>query len=81
MSDNTKNIEVAQEKFAELIKAYFNAGGLQLNINCFSKGDLETALIHPEEYQNLIVRVSGFSARFIDLDKVTQKHIMERTLF
>lgn len=69
------------EKFAELIKAYFNAGGLQLNINCFSKGDLETALIHPEEYQNLIVRVSGFSARFIDLDKVTQKHIMERTLF
>lgn len=69
------------EKFAELIKAYFNAGGLQLNINCFSKGDLEKALAHPEEYQNLIVRVSGFSARFIDLDKVTQKHIMERTLF
>lgn len=62
-------------------KAYFEMGGLQLNVNCFSKGDLEKALKEPEKYSNLIVRVSGFSARFVDLDPVTQKHIMERTLY
>lgn len=60
---------------------YFKMGGLQLNVNCFSKGDLEKALKEPEKYRNLIVRVSGFSARFVDLDPITQKHIMERTLY
>ena len=56
-------------------------GGSQLNVNCFGKGDLEAALIEPEKYENLIVRVSGYSAKFTALDKITQQHIMERTLF
>ena len=60
---------------------YFDMGGLQLNVNCFGRGELEKALREPEKYQNLIVRVSGFSAKFVELDAVTQKHIMERTLF
>ena len=82
------NMNLSRETVAgdrELVKtaflAYFKLGGLQLNVNCFSKGDLEKALVHPENYRNLIVRVSGFSARFVDLDPVTQKHIMERTLY
>lgn len=70
-----------REKISGAFKAYFRAGGQELNVNCFSKGDLEAALRDPERYQNLIVRVSGYSARFISLDAVTQKHIMERTLF
>ena len=69
------------EKFRLLIEAGFNMGQHQLNINCFSRGDLEQALKHPEKYSNLIVRVSGYSARFIYLVPITQKHIMERTLF
>lgn len=69
------------KKFAELLRRYFELGGLQLNINCYSKGDMENALKEPEKYRNLIVRVSGYSARFIDLDPVTQKYLMERTLF
>lgn len=69
------------DKFRKMVEIYFARGGLQLNINCFSKGDLEAALEHPEDYSGLIVRVSGYSARFIDLDKITQKHIMDRTLY
>ncbi|MBR4442683.1 MAG: hypothetical protein IKS52_05365 [Clostridia bacterium] len=69
------------EKIRALFETYFDLGGLQLNVNCFSRGDLERALERPDLYGNLIVRVSGYSARFIDLDKVTQKHIMERTLY
>lgn len=69
----------------EIIKdaflTYFALGGSQLNVNCFGKGDLEAALIEPEKYENLIVRVSGYSAKFTALDKITQQHIMERTLF
>ena len=70
-----------REKISDLLNAYFKIGGLQLNINCFAKGDLEKALKNPQKYRNLIVRVSGYSARFIDLDETTQKHIMERTLY
>ncbi len=69
------------EKFESMVKTYFSLGGLQLNINCFSKGDLARALEHPEEYPNLIVRVSGYSEKFILLDKVTQQHIIDRTLY
>ena len=69
------------QKFSELLKRYFEIGGLQLNINCYAKEDMERALREPQKYQNLIVRVSGYSARFIDLDPVTQKYVMERTVF
>ena len=64
-----------------LFLTYFAMGGQQLNVNCFSRGDLEKALENPEAYRNLIVRVSGYSARFTELDPITQKEIMQRTLF
>ena len=64
-----------------LFLAYFKMGGQQLNVNCFSRGDLEKALENPEAYRNLIVRVSGYSARFTELDPITQEQIMQRTLF
>jgi len=34
-----------------------------------------------EEYQNLIVRIGGFSARFAELDSVTQNEILLRTTY
>ena len=70
-----------RREFSALLQAYFKMGGMQLNINCFNKGDLEKARKEPEKYRHLIVRVSGYSARFTDLNPITQKHIMERTLF
>lgn len=81
MNLSKETITSSPEKFCDLLRVFFKKGGLQLNINCFSKGDLEKALKNPEKYSNLIVRVSGYSARFIDLDPITQKHIMERTLY
>ena len=81
MNISRETIVNYREKVSELFKTYFEIGGLQLNINCFSRGDLEKALVEPEKYRNIIVRVSGYSARFVDLDAVTQKHIMERTLY
>ena len=42
--------------------------------------DLENARKHPEKYSNLIVRVGGFSARYIELDDDIQLDILNRTL-
>ena len=81
MNISRETIVKNREKVESIFKTYFKLGGLQLNINCFSKGDLEKAIKEPEKYHNIIVRVSGYSARFVDLDRVTQIHIMERTLY
>jgi len=37
------------------------------------------AMAHPENYQDLVVRVTGFSARFVSLPKTTQEEIVRRS--
>jgi len=43
--------------------------------------DMQKAQINPEQFQDLIVRVTGFSARFISLDKETQNEIIQRSFW
>ena len=38
-------------------------------------------MIHPENYQNLIVRIGGFSARFVELNPIVQNEILLRTTY
>lgn len=45
------------------------------------KDDLKNAMERPEEYGDLIVRVGGFSARFVMLEKDVQKEIYERASY
>jgi pyruvate-formate lyase len=69
------------EKFKAAIQTYFETGGIHLMITCLNRGDLEDAMIHPEKYPNLLVRVGGWTARFVNLEKAIQKEILERTLY
>ena len=41
---------------------------------------LEDALLHPDKHEDLVVRVWGFNARFIDLDEGLKRHVMSRIL-
>ena len=66
-------------KIKALFKTYFKKGGPQLMVNIVNQADLIDAYDHPERHRDLIVRVGGFSARFVNLDKDVQKEIMERT--
>jgi len=50
-------------------------------VTVVDSGALEDAMIHPEKYPDLIVRVSGFSAVFVNLRKETQKELLSRTLY
>lgn len=68
-------------KLKGLLQTYFEHGGAQAMITVLSRGDLEAALREPEKYQNLVVRVGGFSARFVTLNPVVQKELMARTLY
>jgi len=66
-------------KFLQMIKTYFDLGGYHVQFNCVSSEVLRDAQLHPENYRDLIVRVAGFSAYFVTLDRLTQEEIIKRT--
>jgi pyruvate-formate lyase len=68
-------------KFLSLIKTYFDLGGYHVQFNCVSGETLRDAQLHPDNYKDLIVRVAGFSAFFIHLDRKVQDEIISRTEF
>lgn len=63
-----------------LLQSYFDRGGTQTMINVLGREDLENARREPEKYANLIVRVGGFSARYVELPEDVQVDILNRTL-
>jgi pyruvate-formate lyase len=70
-----------KQQFKNLISTYFQQGGAQAMITVLSRGDLENAIKYPEKYENLMVRVGGFSARFVKLTPDIQLDIISRTLY
>lgn len=71
--------EDKKEKLYSLIRTYFDMGGQEIQINSVSKEVLKAAMNSPEEYSNLIIRVSGFSAYYTSLDRAVQEDILMRT--
>ncbi|MEE8469780.1 MAG: formate C-acetyltransferase/glycerol dehydratase family glycyl radical enzyme, partial [Dehalococcoidia bacterium] len=71
----------AVRKVASLVKTYFDLGGMHLQFNVVSRDTLEDAQKHPQDYRDLVVRVSGYSAFFTDLGKLIQDDIIARTEF
>ncbi|MCI8388556.1 MAG: hypothetical protein HFE63_08850 [Clostridiales bacterium] len=68
-----------RHKLAALIKVYFQRGGQEIQINATSPEVLKDAMEHPENYRDLVVRVSGFSAYYTSLERNVQKDILSRT--
>ena len=67
------------KKLSFLIKTYFSAGGKHVQFNVINKEMLLDAQEHPEKHRDLIVRVAGYSAYFVQLTKTVQNEIMART--
>lgn len=61
-----------------LNEAAMQLGILYLNIAIYNEEKLLDAQVHPEKYEDLIVRVWGFSAKFIDLAREMQDHVISR---
>lgn len=68
-----------REKLLQLIRVYFAKGGQEIQINATSPEILRDAMAHPESYPSLVVRVSGFSAFYVTLDREVQEDILRRT--
>lgn len=70
-----------EAKVRAMWKTYFKKGGCQLMVTCVDPGELEDAMIHPENHRDLIVRVAGYSAVFVDLDRHVQEELLSRELY
>lgn len=66
------------EKLYYLLKGYFKSGGMQLQPTVVSTETLRDAQKHPEKYLDLIVKVGGYNATFVDLGTPIQNDIINR---
>jgi len=62
-----------------LMRAFISLGGFFMQTDVLDNEVLLRAKEHPEDYQNLSVRISGWSARFVTLNNEWQNMIIERT--
>ena len=71
--------EEDMNKMALMIRTYFKNGGKHVQFNVTSKERLVKAQEKPEENQDIMVRVAGYSAYFVDLNHGMQDEIIART--
>jgi formate C-acetyltransferase len=73
------------DNFAATVEGYFDDaggqsdGGMEIQFNIVTHDKLADAVLHPENYPELLVRVSGYTAYFKDLNPQMQKEIIDRT--
>jgi len=63
-----------------LVDGYFSQGGMQVQLNVLDPRILLDAMENPENHRNLLVRISGYCAYFVDLSPQMRQEIIDRTL-
>ena len=72
--------EEDRQKLVDLIRTYFDLGGMHIQFNILTREKLLDAQAHPDRHRSLVVRVAGYSAFFVELDKDIQDEIISRTV-
>ena len=65
-------------KLREMTKTYFENGGMEVQYNIVDTETLRAAQVTPEKYRDLVVRIAGFSAYFVELGRDLQNDIISR---
>ena len=71
--------EKGRDNFIDFLDGYFKQGPMHIQFMVADRDTLIDAQKHPEEYQDLLVRVSGFSSYFHTLSKGFQDELINRT--
>lgn len=80
-----QNKERMLDNFVASVEGYFDDddgqrdGGMEIQFNVRNHESFVDAMSHPEKYPELLVRVSGYTAYFKDLNRQMQEEIIERT--
>jgi len=63
---------------ASYVKTYFDMGGMQMQFNVVNSETLKDAMANPDAYRQLMVRISGYNAYFVMLNRDIQIELIER---
>ncbi len=80
LSPHTLADEAGLQKLVTLMKGFRNLKVWHVQFNTVDTDTLLDAQRYPEQYRDLVVRVAGYSALFVTLDKATQDDIIHRTV-
>ncbi|MDD7366582.1 MAG: glycine radical domain-containing protein, partial [Clostridiales bacterium] len=62
-----------------LVRTYLLRGGFEIQVNVVDQETLKDARRHPEAYQDLVVRIGGYSDYFVRLTPEMQEEVILRT--
>ena len=79
LSPSTLDTEAGLWRLVHLLRGFQNLKGWHVQFNVVDSKTLLAAQENPEQYKDLVVRVAGYSALFVTLDKATQDDIILRT--
>lgn len=68
-----------REAFVAFLKGFVNLQVMQMQISLAGAETLLDARKHPERWPNLMVKVAGYSARFVDLPEEEKDELIART--
>jgi len=68
-------------RFVSYLRSFLDLGLYHVQFNVLDRETLEDARAHPENYRSLLVRVSGYSAYFVEICRQLQDDIIGRTAF
>lgn len=72
------NHAAAVDELVALAKTYVELGGMQMQFNVVGSDTLRDAMAHPERHRDLLVRISGYNAYFVTLNRDMQLELIER---
>ena len=67
-----------EEVLGSLLQTYLSRGGMQLQVSAVERETLLAAQARPEDFRDLQVRVTGYSAYFVDMSPAAQEEIIRR---
>ena len=67
-----------QQKLIDMVQSYFERGGLEVQFNIVGTDVMKAAQKDPESYKDLVVRIAGFSAYFVELSPEQQVDVISR---
>jgi formate C-acetyltransferase len=68
-----------KDEFIAWFKVWVKLGIHHIQFNIIKREELEEAQVQPEDYSTLVVRQAGLAAYFVDLEKMVQDEIIDRT--
>jgi formate C-acetyltransferase len=73
--------EEGTDRFVSYLRTFLDLGLYEVQFNVLDRETLEEARANPKDYKSLLVRVSGYSAYFVEISKPLQDDLIGRTAF